>query len=206
MTKPFRRFLSIALVAAALSVSGAALADDPQALIQSEQTQVQALLRRPPSQDRNTRINAILAQLVDYSTLTQACFAGHWDDLNQDQRTEVTGYLQKIVEKTWRRNLMKTLNYDVHYNGTVPGDVEGQQVVKTEAFVRNNPHEPPTRVDYTMVDNGSGWKVVDLITEESSLVANYASQIDRMLREHNFDYVRTQLRNTANSNSNTTPN
>jgi ABC-type transporter MlaC component len=101
--------------------------------------------------------------------------------------------LKKIVEKTWRRNLIKTLNYNVHYNGTSAGDSDGEQVVKTEAFPRDNTHEPPTRVDYTMVDNGSGWHVIDLITEESSLVANYNAQIDQMLRDHDYPYLVRQL-------------
>jgi phospholipid transport system substrate-binding protein len=200
-----RHLLSVALVAVALSVSGAAMADDPQSLIQSEQSQVQTLLRQPSSADRNTKINAILAQLVDYDQLTQACFGPHWEDLNAAQRSEVRDLLKKIVEKSWRRNLIKTLNYDVHYNGTQPGDSDGQQLVKTEAFPKDNSHEPPTRVDYTMVDNGSGWHVIDLITEESSLVANYGSQIDRMLRDHDYAYLVQKLKERANSNAASSP-
>jgi phospholipid transport system substrate-binding protein len=200
-TMRIRHFLSVALVAAALSVSGAAMADDPQSLIQTEQGQVQTLLRQPSSADRNAKINAILAQLVDYDQLTQACFGSHWEDLNGDQRGEVRDLLKKIVERTWRRNLIKTLNYDVHYNGTQAGESDGQQVVKTEAFPKDNSHEPPTRVDYTMIDNGSGWHVVDLVTEESSLVANYGSQIDRMLREHDYAYLVRKLKERANASN-----
>jgi hypothetical protein len=44
--------------------------------------------------------------------------------------------------------------------------------------------------------------VIDLITEESSLVANYGSQIDRMLRDHDYAYLVQKLKEKANGNGN----
>ena len=190
-----RHFIQVAMVAGALSLAGSAWADDPQAIIKTQQEQVINLLHQAQSGARDAQVNAILDAMVDYDQLAQRCFAHHWDDLDDKQKAEVTDLLRQLVEKSWRRNLMKTLDYDVSYHGEQSGESDGDQLVKTEAQSKTNRREPPVRVDYVMV-NTNGWKVVDIVTEGSSLTANYGAQFHRMLTTdgEGYPYVVRRLK------------
>ena len=190
-----RHFLQAALFVGALTFAGSAFAEDPQEMIQREQTKVVQLLHRAASENRDKQVNGILDAMVDFDLLTQRCFGAHWDELTEEDKTEMRDLLRQLVEKSWRRNLIKTLDYNVDYKGAEAGENDGEQLVRTEAKSKTNSREPPVRVNYVIVDS-SGWRVVDIITEGSSLTTNYGRQIHKMMTTdgERAPYVKRRLR------------
>ena len=148
------------------------------------------LLREPPSPAREAKIDGVLGDMVDYDEFARRSFGqpcprgrpqcvNHWTALTPPQRAEVTPLLQKLVMKTERKNVLKTLDYDVDYKGERAS--ESESTVRMEARNRLAPRDPPLQIDYVVAATGDAWHVVDIVTEGSSRTKNYYDQFDRML-------------------------
>ncbi len=83
-----------------------------------------------------------------------------------------------MVESSYRKNLTKTLDYDVTYKGS--RDAGGDTRVLTEAKSKTNPRDTAVRVDYLVRQTPRGPRVVDIVTEGSSFSKNLYVQFRKM--------------------------
>ncbi len=187
MLARIRVFGSLALVLAALAVGeGRALAgDSAQDFIQSRQSQVTALLRQSPGAQRDKQIATVLDGMIDYGELAKGSLAAHWSELSDAQQKEFTDILKRLVQRNYERNIKNILEYKVEYLGEEPGS-EGV-VVHTRASSTTNQREEPITIDYRMQQVGGGWRVVDIVTEGSSLVNNYKNQFHRIIQKDGYN-------------------
>jgi phospholipid transport system substrate-binding protein len=176
-----------------------------QGFVESEQSKLQTLLRTPVSPQRDTQINAELDHMVDYGILAKRAFGSpcpastsecqdHWKDLSDAQRSEVTDLLKKLVQKNYRKNLLKTLDYDTSFRSS--GEVQGDTKVRTVAKSKLNAREAPTSIDYLVTGASGNYHVVDIVTEGSSLTKNYYKQFHTMLTtaDQGYPHVLKKLR------------
>ncbi|WP_394822069.1 phospholipid-binding protein MlaC [Pendulispora albinea] len=195
----FFRSIAFATVVAGLAVtsvstiSSPAFADeaaDAQAFVQAQHAKISALLRQPASGSRDTQINSALETFVDYDELTRRAFGkpcppalsgctDHWGELNDSQKAEVRGLLKQLVEKNYRKNIIKTLDYEIAYKSAKAAAL-GDSKIRTEAQNKLKPRDPAVQVDYFVHLQGGSLKVVDIVTEGSSLTKNYYDQFHKM--------------------------
>lgn len=177
----------------------------PQAFVEREQGKLSALLKQPASAAREAQITAELETMVDYQVLAQRSFgepcpvgvaacANHWKDLTAEQRTEVTDLLKRLVQKNYKKNLTKTVDYDMTYKASVESG--GDTKVRTQAKSKLNAREAPISVDYIVNGNGGSYHVVDIVTEGSSVSKNYYNQFHKMLTtpDQGYAYVVKKLK------------
>ena len=76
--------------------------------------------------------------------------------------------------------MLKTLDYDVTYRGSAR---RGRRTRASSRSAKNKLklREPAVRVDYIVKQTASGTKVVDIITEGSSLTKNYYDQFRKKM-------------------------
>jgi len=176
---------------ATLAFAPAASADEgAQKFVQTEHVKLEALLRQPASAARDGQVTHTLDTMVDYDELARRAFGqpcppthsscvNHWAELTEQQRTEVSALLKRLVEKNYKKNLIKTLDYEVTYRGQK--EVAGDAKIRTEAKSKLKPRDPAVQVDYVVKPTGPGYRVVDIVTEGSSLTKNYLDQFHKML-------------------------
>ena len=99
----------------------------------------------------------------------------------------MSGLLRRLVEKNYRKNLSKTLDYDVAYQGASPSG--GDSAVHTEATSVSKPRDPAVLVDYVVHGAPGSFHVVDIVTEGSSLTKSYYDQFHRMLTNPDQGYA-----------------
>jgi len=130
------------------------------------------------------KIETAFDALLDYDALAQASLRAHWDARSDAERREFTQVLKQLVQRAYRRNLDRTVNYDVSFEG------ETQQadrfVVKTVAKSRKDAREEPISIDYVVRKSGDSFRVADIVTEGSSLVNNYNQQFNRIIKKDGF--------------------
>jgi phospholipid transport system substrate-binding protein len=193
----------VAVAALGFAPAARADADDPLAFVREQHSRVEQLLREPLSSARDARINDALGTFVDYDELTHRAFGEPcphsepscedlWTGYNDAQRSELRTLLEQLVRKTYRRNLTKTLDYDVNYRGM--REAGGDSRVMTEAKNRLKPREAPVRVDYVVKQIGGGPKVVDIVTEGSSLTKNYYDQFRKKMHNPGEGYANIVLK------------
>lgn len=166
-------------------------ASPAQDFVAKEHNKLEGLLKQPASVSRDSQVNSTLDGMVDYDELTRRAFGkpcppgiseckNWWDTFGAEDQKELTALLKRLVEKNYRKNLQKTLNYDVTYRGarTVAGN---ETRVITEAKAKDKPREPPVRVDYVVLPNNGKHFVVDIYTENSSLTKNYYQDFNKMM-------------------------
>jgi phospholipid transport system substrate-binding protein len=185
-------------------LAGAGADDGAQAFVQTSHTKLEGLLKQNPSGSRDAQVAALLNSMVDYDELTrrtfgQPCPAGgssctnHWSDLTPAQQSEVKDLLRKLVEKNYRKNLVKTLDYEVSYRGA--REQGGEAKVRTEAKSKAKPRDPALQIDYVVRGAGGDFHIVDIVTEGSSLSKNYYDQFHRMLTnpEQGYPFIVKKL-------------
>jgi phospholipid transport system substrate-binding protein len=182
----------------ALAAPSHALEPDAQGFVQGQHHRLESLLRSPASAARDAQVSSALSDFVDYDELTRRAFGEPcpasqpgcedlWSQYDETKRAEVRGLLEQLVRKTYQRNLMKTLDYDVTYRGA--RDAGADVRVMTEAKNRTKPREPAVRVDYVVKQTPRGLKVVDIVTEGSSLTKNYYDQFLRKMHDPSQGYA-----------------
>jgi phospholipid transport system substrate-binding protein len=188
--RPFVTLLLASFATAAMALSSPASADDAQGFIQNQHAKLERLLHEPASPGRDTRINQALDGFVDYDELTRRAFGEPcppsvpscddlWQKYGDDQKQEVRELLSQLIRKSYRKNLLKTLDYEVAYHGA--RDSAGDTRVLTEAKSKTKPRDPAVRVDYVVKQTAGGFRVVDIITEGSSLTKNYYDQFRKKM-------------------------
>lgn len=190
----FGRGVAAWLAACSIFMAGAAIAADVPAevFVQQRHEHMQGLLRQPPSQSRDEQVRQALGEFVDFDGLTQRAFGEPcpsaepscediWQGYTDAQHEEVRGLLEKLVRKTYEKNLLKTLDYDVGYRGARTNAADTR--VMTEARNRLKPREPAVRVDYVVTQASQGMRVVDIVTEGSSLTKNYYDQFRKKMHD-----------------------
>jgi phospholipid transport system substrate-binding protein len=186
MLARIRTLVSLGALALATAFTVTAnAAESAQDFVQSRQTQVAQLVKQAPGSQRDKQVATVLDAMIEYDELAKRSLAGHWGDLSDSQHKEFTEILRNLVRRNYERNIRNIVDYRVEYLGEESGG-EGV-VVKSRASSASNRREEPISIDYQLMKIGGGWRVVDVVTEGSSLVNNYKSQFHRIIQKYGFD-------------------
>lgn len=184
--------LTAAFTLAALPGSADASSLGAQDFIQARQAKVTDLLKKPASSARDQQIAAVLDGMLDYERLAREALSQHWSTLDDGQRKEFTELLKKLVQRNYERNIRNIQGYSVEYLGETASD-GAVVVVRTRAASKKNRREPPVEIDYRLEQTGDDWRVFDIVTEGSSLVGNYRSQFNRIIRKDGYNALVKRL-------------
>ena len=181
-----------------LAVSSLAGAQPPeaQAFLEARNARANRVLAREPSEARTDELTTILNGLLDYDALSEAALADHWESHSEEERTAFVTLLRQLVERSYRSNLERTLNFEVEYTGAAPRG--GQVVVQSMARSRSNRRAPPISIDYTMSKTGRNWRVVDITTDGQSLVQGYRAQFHRIIERDGWDGLMRRMQDRLN--------
>jgi phospholipid transport system substrate-binding protein len=195
MNATFRKLaaMGIVLCAIAWGESPARAAESAQSFIQSRQGEVTTLLHQTASAQRDKKISAVLAIMIDFGELAKRSLGGHWEEFSDAQRQEFTDVLRKLVQRNYERNIKNILDYKIDYLGEEGADGDAV-VVHTKASSKTDEREEPVSIDYRMAPAGDAWRVVDIITEGSSLVNNYRNQFHKVIQKDGIDALLKRMK------------
>jgi phospholipid transport system substrate-binding protein len=181
-----------AAVAFALTLSLPAFAAEAENFVKGKQSELSALVSKAKSAEDEKKLDAAFDAVFDYNFLATSTMQGSWDQLTPAQRTDFTAVLKDLVRNAYRKNLKKTLGYDVDYKGE--SDADSGKLVKTVARNTKNTREEPVSVDYVVHQVDGKWMINDIVTEGSSLVRNYRNQFHRVIQKHGFDELLKRMK------------
>ena len=185
----------IALVSVLLALTSPALAEDAaDATLKSKQSDLTAQLKKGKAADAK-KMDQIFDDLLDYDTLAKDSLGSHWDDLSEADRKEFQDVLKRLVKNAYRKNLKKTLNYDVTYEGV--SEAKRGVLVKSVAKSKTNSREEPIHIDYAMHKLDGRWVVGNIVTEGASMVGNYRSQFGRVIKKSGFPELMKRMKKKA---------
>lgn len=182
--KLHRRFRAAALVLVFALAAPLAHAGEAEGFVRSKHGELTQLVNKAKGAADDKKVEAAFDQVLDYETLARESLKDFWAERTPEERAEFQEVLKKLVRAAYRKNLKRIGDYDVEYKGESQG--EGGMLVRTVAKSRGNNREEPVSIDYLVQKTDGKWRIVDIVTEGSSLVSNYRSQFRRIIKKQGF--------------------
>jgi phospholipid transport system substrate-binding protein len=151
----------------------------PTAVVQQTADAVVAVLadKDLSVEQRRHKVEDIVYAHFDFETLSRLVLARNWRELTPEQQKTFVEEFKRHLSVTYGKNV-ETYNNE---KAVVTGDraeARGDWTVKTKVI---RPNAEDILVDYRLRKEGSEWRVIDVIIEGVSLVANFRAQFQEII-------------------------
>lgn len=177
---------------APLGVLHAAAAESPRETIEVTVTRVIEILkdRGIDTAARRHRIEEVAYQRFDFDTLSRLVLARNWSTLSKEQQARFIDEFKQHLSVTYGRNIDSYSNEKVILLGDRE-EARGDWSVKTK--IARGGGNDDILVDYRLRRLGDQWKIIDVVIEGVSLVANFRAQFQEILANGGPDRLLTLL-------------
>ena len=185
--------LALAAVSLAAGLASAAGGDAPRAVVKRMTDAALNVLRDKSlsADDKRHRLEEVVFPEVDFDTMSRLVLARNWSRFSSAQQAEFVKQFREHLSMTYGRNIENYRNERVEVVGD-QDEGRGDWLVKTK-ILRGGGAED-ILVDYRLRQQGDAWKVIDIVVERVSLVANYRSQFQDMMSRGGPDKLLEGLR------------
>jgi phospholipid transport system substrate-binding protein len=140
-------------------------------------------------QDRRAAVRRIAHEAFDIGETAQRVLARHWQARTPAEREEFTYLFADLLERTYIARMDEYGGERIRYVGeSIDGtfaSVKARIVTRTGTEVS---------VESRMNLRGDRWLIYDVLIENVSLVANYRSQFDRIIRSSSYEELVRRLK------------
>jgi phospholipid transport system substrate-binding protein len=174
------RWAALAVAWLALATSAAGAEQGPRQVVESTANSVIGVLNQKelPTDEKRTRIEEIVYAHVDFDTLSRLVLARNWKRFDERQQADFKKEFKRHLSVTYGNNINEYRNESV----AILGDREesrGDWTVHTKIVRAAGGQD--FLVDYRLRRRESEWKIIDVIVEGVSMVANFRSQFQSIL-------------------------
>jgi phospholipid transport system substrate-binding protein len=156
-----------------VAFSAFAADSDPSALVKSNVDEVLSVIK----QNKDKRALHDLAEKkvsshFDFQAMTRQAVGRSWRDATPEQQRRLESAFRGLLVKTYTAALSQSNLADVAVDVKPAPAKAGAEEVTVRSVAKQS-GKPPVAIDYRMVRTANGWKAVDVIVENLSLVTNY---------------------------------
>ena len=138
---------------------------------------------------RRRLLEQVIAQRFDYAEMSKRALAVHWTPSTKEQRDEFVDLFKGFLSDRYASKIEGYAGEQVDYLGE---RLDGQYAeVRTK--LRSSKVEIP--MDYRLINKGGRWYAYDIIVDGISLVKNYRSQFDKIIRSGSYEELVRRLQN-----------
>jgi len=146
--------------------------------------------KREPMRERRASLRRIADDIFDWEETAKRSLGTHWQQRTPAEREEFVRFFADLLERSY---MSKIALYDGERIGYVGDTIEGDQAIVRTKLV--NRHGNEMGVNYRMLRrDGERWKVYDVEIEGVSLIANYRTQFNNILRRSSYPEVMRALK------------
>ncbi len=193
LNKGIVRHALMLATAGVVSLSTLATAQStPSQVIEDLSSQVIGVLRDQSvdSSARRRSVEEVIYRYLDFETLSRLVMARNWRTLSDEQQTEFKDEFKKHLSHTYGDNL------DNYHNEKVSilserKEKRGDVTVKSKILRGGN---DDILVDYRLRKTEDQWRIIDVVIEGVSLVANFRSQFQEIMSSGGADRLLKLLR------------
>ena len=193
---------TLTIAAALLLLAGAPAWAGPTDQLREYTDQVIKVLDDPSMarQDRRAAVRKIAHEAFDVAETAQRVLARHWPARTQAEREEFTQLFADLLERTYIARMDEYGGERIRY---VSESIDGKLAsVRARITTRNGTE---VAVESRMNLRGDRWLIYDVLIENVSLVANYRSQFDRIVRSSSYEELMRRLKTKRDEFLNESP-
>lgn len=167
----------------------------PTEVVRTTLTAVFQILEEPNLKDpakhelRRRKLEAVIAERFDYAEMSKRALAAHWTSLGMEQRAEFVELFKSFLSDRYAGKIEGYSGEKVMY---LSERVEGQYAEVRTRLVSSKVDLP---MDYRLINKEGRWHAYDIIVDGVSLVKNYRSQFDKIIRSESYEELTVRLRN-----------
>ena len=138
--------------------------------------------------ERRAAINKVADEIFDFAETAKRALGQHWAPRTPAERAEFVRLFNELVQRTYIARVDQYNSEMTFLGDTVDGD---HAVVRTTVLLSKG---GSISLDYLMHQPRDRWQVYDLNIDGISLVANYRSQFNKIIRTSSYEALVTTLK------------
>ena len=169
--------------------------ESPTKVVRATLAEVFRILEDPKLKDssklasRRRMLEEVISHRFDYTEMSRRTLASQWTRLTEEQRTEFVDLFKGFLSDRYAGKIEGYSGEKVQY---LNERLEGQYAEVRTKLVSDKVEIP---MDYRLISKAGHWYAYDIIADGVSLVKNYRSQFDKIVRSDSYDELVTRLRN-----------
>jgi phospholipid transport system substrate-binding protein len=195
-----RRLVALAVSVVALAIgthpAGAQLkaAGDqtgPLELVKGSVSRVLAIVQAPHVADggpRRAEIRRVAQRLFDFDEMSRLTLARHWKHRSVQEREEFVRLFTDLLERSY---LTTIENYAGEKITLLGESISGPYAQVRSRIITDRRVE--ISIEYRLLQSGGQWAVYDVLLDGVSLVSNYRSQFNSIIRTSSFSELLAKL-------------
>ena len=176
-----RRHRTLAAVALASCLAGVARAgESPRAIVEKmTQAAIDVLGEKGlSSEEKRHRIEDLAYANIDFDIMSHLVLARNWGRLSAAQQAEFVRLFKEHLALTYGRSIESYNNEKVEVVGE-RDEGRGDWTVKTK--ILRGGGNADVLVEYRLRQENDAWRIIDVVIERVSLVANFRSQFQEIV-------------------------
>jgi phospholipid transport system substrate-binding protein len=141
---------------------------------------------------RRDALRSITDSVFDWEEMARRALGPHWQARSEAERAEFVALFRDLIEYSYASKIETYSGERVAFAGDV---VEGDlATVRTRLATRQGKEVP---VDYRMSRRDSRWRIYDISIEGVSMVANYRTQFNQIIRASSYEELVRKLKSRS---------
>lgn len=172
---------------------GDARAAGPTEALRAHVNQVLGVLRdaalrsAESTPERRSAVRQVVDDVLDFPAMAERALGRHWAARTSEERAEFVRLFSDLLESLYVAEIERHADHTVTYLGESRDGPEATVATKIVG-------KSETRVDYRMHLRDGRWLVRDVVVGGLSIVDNFRSQLQRMLRDASYASLVDKLR------------
>ncbi|THJ16565.1 MAG: ABC transporter substrate-binding protein [Nitrospira sp. CG24B] len=168
--------------------------EPPTETVRGTITQVLQILEDPVLKDpaklkpRRRMLEEVIAIRFDYAEMSKRTLAAYWPPLTEAQRAEFVELFKRFLSDRYAEKIEGYSGEQVMYLS--------ERIEEAYAEVRTELRSDKTTIpmDYRLFSKEGRWHAYDIVVDGVSLVKNYRSQFQKIIRESSYGELVEKLR------------
>jgi phospholipid transport system substrate-binding protein len=188
--------LGLALAVPIAAAASKAAGTSPMAVTKAAVNQALAIFhdRKTPLPERRRKMRELLAAHFDFAEMARSALGPHWHTLAQDKRQQFVDLFTAYVEYDFLNQIQTYRDLSFQFLKQIP-IAPGYAQVNTRV---EQPGKDPATLNFSLKQEGSDWKVTDVLINGLSLVGGNRTQFGLVIDNVGFDALMSDLQNKRN--------
>ena len=175
----------------ALAVAAPAWAGAPTEQVRQYTDQVRKILDDPVlrSTDKRAAVRKVAIEIFDVNETAKRALGPHWQTRSASERNEFVQLFADLLERTYISKIDLYRGERLQYTAET---IDGEFAIVRAKVITNKGVEVP--VEARMLKRREHWQIYDIAIENVSLIGNYRTQFDRIIRTASFGELVRRLK------------
>jgi phospholipid transport system substrate-binding protein len=186
---------ALAIVALTLGIVAPASAASPTETLKAYGDVVLKILEDPAlkspdrKSERRAAVRKVAEEVFDLSETAKRALGPHWNQRTPAEREEFTALFAELLESTYIARIDEYGGERIRYTGEkIDGDTA---TVQSRVLTKKGSEAP---VEARLLKRGDKWYIYDVTIEGVSLINNYRTQFDRIIRSSGYPELVKRLK------------